>query len=98
MIKPKKRLLDAIEEATGRRPHISTAIRWRTRGCLGIRLEAEMIGGQWFTTIDAVKAFVDATNAARVADAKFISEETPNQAKRRAEQSAKLLAKRLGIG
>lgn len=92
----KKRLLDAIEEVTSRRPHVSTAIRWRTRGCRGIRLEAEMIGGQWFTTTGAVKAFVDATNSARLVDTKFIPEETPGQAKRRADRSAKLLAKRLG--
>lgn len=89
-----KRLLDAIQEATGRRPHISTAIRWRTRGCRGIRLDAVMIGNQWFTTPDCVRAFVEATTSARTGP-EFVPTETPGQAKRRAEQSAKQLAKRL---
>lgn len=90
-----KRLLDAVEEATGRRPHISTAIRWRTRGCRGIRLDAVMIGNQWFTTPDAVRAFAEATTSAATGAA-FIPSETPGQAKHRAERSAKQLAKRLG--
>lgn len=89
-----KRLLDAIEEATGRRPHISTAIRWRTRGCSGIRLDAVMIGNQWFSTVDAVRAFVEATTTARSGRTE-LNDETPGQAKHRAERSAKQLAKRL---
>lgn len=89
-----KRLLDAIEEATGRRPHISTAIRWRTRGCSGIRLDAVMIGNQWFSTVDAVRAFVEATTTAR--SGRQLAVETPSQATHHAERSAKQLAKRLG--
>lgn len=89
-----KRLLDAIEEATGCRPHISTAIRWRTRGCHGIRLDAVMIGNQWFSTASAVRAFVEATTAARSGRLE-IPEETPRQAQQRADRAAKKLAKRL---
>jgi len=57
-------LVDAVYAATGRRPHLSTALRWCFKGISGTRLESWKVGGRRLTTIDAVNAFVDATTAA----------------------------------
>ena len=86
-------LVEAVLKATGHRPHLSTVIRWRTRGSRGIRLDASLIGSRWFTTIEKVRAFVEATNRT-IEPAAPIS--TPRQAVQAAERSAKQLAKRLG--
>ena len=57
-------LVDAIYEATGRRPHLTTALRWCLKGTSGIKLESWKVGGRRVTTVDAVEAFVAATTAA----------------------------------
>jgi len=46
------------------RPHISTLHRWRTRGAKGVRLSTCLVGGKRFTTIEAVRSFIAALNAA----------------------------------
>lgn len=40
------------------RPHRSTLIRWATKGVRGTRLQAEPLGGRWFTTTDAIESFL----------------------------------------
>ncbi len=58
-------LIKAIQEATGRRIHISTALRWcQNPNRYGIRLESWVVGGRRFTTIEAVRAYVEATTRA----------------------------------
>lgn len=57
-------LVKAVESVTGRRVHLSTALRWAQRGCHGIRLKTWMVGGRRLTTERAVRAFVDATTQA----------------------------------
>ena len=57
-------LVKAIEEVTGRRPHLSSAIRWATVGCKGIYLETCMMGGRRMTKSSWVREFFDATTAA----------------------------------
>ena len=47
-------------KADSRPIHLSTLIRWRTRGLRGVRLEAIRIGGRWFTSREAVVRFVSA--------------------------------------
>lgn len=39
------------------RPHRATVIRWATKGVKGIRLQAERLGGRWYSTDDAVIDF-----------------------------------------
>ena len=46
------------------RPHVSTLWRWHKRGCRGIRLETVVIGGQRYTSDEAMQRFVDRTTAA----------------------------------
>ncbi len=58
-----KRLVTAIEDRTGRRPALSTALRWCQKGCRGIRLESWMVGGVRCTTDEAVDRFVQQLTA-----------------------------------
>lgn len=45
-------------------PSPVTVWRWTRKGIRGIRLQAWLIGGRWFTTAEAVDAFIAATTAA----------------------------------
>ena len=45
-------LVDAVDRATGRRPHLSTVLRWCTKG--NVRLESRILGGRRLTSVDAV--------------------------------------------
>lgn len=44
------------------RPHYSTVWRWASQGVRGIKLGHIRIGGQRFTTPQAVEAFITAMN------------------------------------
>jgi hypothetical protein len=39
------------------RPHRGTLIRWATKGVKGHRLHAELLGGRWYATPEAVADF-----------------------------------------
>jgi Protein of unknown function (DUF1580) len=88
-------LVDAVQAATGRRPHLSTVLRWCQRGCHGIRLESRMLGGRRLTSLDAVNRYVDAVTAFKDGSTS-IPIETPKQAATRAKRSADKLAKIVG--
>lgn len=60
----KLRLLKDAANQLPNRPHVSTLWRWHKRGVRGIRLETVVIGGQRYTSSEAVQRFVDATTAA----------------------------------
>ena len=49
------------------KPHRATLIRWATRGCRGRRLRAELHGGRWYVTEDALRDFHRHLNALPVA-------------------------------
>ena len=70
-------LVQAVEQVTGYRPHIQTCRRWVKRGVHGIRLEAKFIGGKYYTTLEAVRDFVDATTASRLECARAAKIEVP---------------------
>lgn len=59
------RMVDAIDQVTGRRPNLSTAWRWSTTGIEGIRLETVVLGGKRLCTVEMVEAFIAATTAAK---------------------------------
>lgn len=40
-------------------PHISTLIRWYTKGVRGVKLETALIGGRRFTSLEAIQRFID---------------------------------------
>lgn len=48
----------------GRRVHLSTALRWVTRGVRGVRLEAVRLGGRWVTSLEALDRFAARLTAA----------------------------------
>lgn len=52
-----------IERVSGRKPHISTVIRWVVKGCGGRKLPAIRVGGYWL--IDPIDAdnFIQVLNA-----------------------------------
>ncbi len=54
---PHLSLRDAAREIPSR-PHINTLRRWILRGSRGRKLEAQMIGGRWYTTRDALREFL----------------------------------------
>jgi hypothetical protein len=44
----------------GRRVHVGTLHRWRTRGLRGVRLHSVKLGGRWHTSVQALQRFFDA--------------------------------------
>jgi len=58
-------LVDAVEKATGRRPHLSTVLRWASRGSEGIRLDTVLLGGRRLTSPEAVRRFAIAVTLAK---------------------------------
>lgn len=57
-LEPYLPLAEAVERATGTRPHLSTILRWCTKGARGRRLASAIIGGRRMTTVPAVREFV----------------------------------------
>lgn len=54
-------LLNAIEQATGYRPHPSTAVRWCSKpNRHGNVLKSWMIGGRRMTSVEAVRCYNEA--------------------------------------
>lgn len=88
-------LVDAVEMKTGRRPHLSTCLRWATRGSRGIRLETVILGGRRLASLEAVQRYIDATTAARERRSPMADVSTPRQQTAAAERAAKELAGRL---
>jgi hypothetical protein len=41
----------------GKPVNVSTLFRWVTKGAKGVRLEAVRLGGQWFTSAEALRRF-----------------------------------------
>ena len=54
-----------VQKFTGRRVHLSTVFRWRLRGIAGVTLETISIGGQTYTTVEAILAFFKESTAAK---------------------------------
>jgi Protein of unknown function (DUF1580) len=54
-------LTDAIERATGQSVHLSTGLRWCTRGLMGFHLESVYCGRR-LTSVEAVERFLTAVN------------------------------------
>jgi len=89
-------LLKAVESATGVRPHLSTVIRWVTKGTRGVRLEAVMLGGRRMTTVENVERFVDASsqNANNSPILPVVSNDRDTAIQRAKDQFAKIAHRR----
>lgn len=86
-------LVEAVERATGLRPHLSTTIRWSTRGSAGIRLQTQVVGSRRFTTVPWVQQYIHAVTEAKNGSSVMMA--TPRQQEQAAKKSAKKLADRL---
>ena len=85
-------LVEAVDRATGRRPHLSTVLRWCTKG--NVRLESRILGGRRLTSVDAVLRYIEASTLAR--DGHSTPVTTPRQQTLAANRAAKKLAARVG--
>lgn len=56
-------LVKAVREATGTSPHLSTILRWCTKGARGRTLAHVLIGGRKMTTVEDVLEFVQVFEA-----------------------------------
>ncbi len=86
--------LISIKQATKvipTRPHKSTIFRWIERGCRGKKLESWTIGGQRFTSVEALETFFSATNN-RSPEASL-----PSKSRQSAIESAELELKEFGL-
>ena len=88
-------LVDAVELATGRRPHLSTVLRWCSRGSRGYRLESRVLGGRRFTTVKFVLQYLDNVTAASCGGI-VPSQPTPHQVADAANRASTELRNRLG--
>jgi len=83
----------AVENATGRRVHLATALRWASKGSAGVRLETVMLGGRRLTSEEAVRRFTAECTRRRGGNMDAIV--PPAQSDRQAERSAKRLKEML---
>jgi hypothetical protein len=60
-------LCEAIERATGSRPHIATARRWFKKGVAGIKLQVYFVNGRFHTTPGDVLQFIEASTERKTA-------------------------------
>lgn len=49
-----------IPKRNGRKTHYSTIFRWTTKGARGRILQSTLVGGIRYTTVEAVRRFLDA--------------------------------------
>ena len=89
-------LVEAVEKATGRRPHLSTCIRWCLRPSSGIRLESIILGGRRLTSEQAVIRYMEAITAAKDG-AVSAPPQSPAASTRAAQRSADALKRRLAV-
>jgi hypothetical protein len=76
-------------------PHVATVWRWILHGVRGHKLESILVGGQRFTSVEAIERFIAATTA--TANGEPAPIRSPQQRERAAERAGRELTK-LGVG
>lgn len=89
-------LVDATENVTGRRPHLSTVIRWAIKPKYGIRLETIILGGRRLTSEQAIVRYMEAITAAKDGSVS-VPPRSPAAEIKAAQRSADALKKRLAV-
>jgi hypothetical protein len=74
-------LCEAIERATGHRPHIATARRWFKKGVAGIKLKVHFVAGKFVTSPSEVLQFVAASTERKTARYNAAPIEIPDEPK-----------------
>lgn len=87
-------LVEAVYQATGRRPHLSTVLRWCSKGSAGVRLDCRVLGGRRLTSKQSVLRYMDQVTAAKDQDVTSPMC-PPRQTDLAANRSAKKLADQL---
>jgi hypothetical protein len=80
----------------GKRTHLSTILRWITRGAKApsgerVRLEAVRIGGRWMTSRQALQRFAERLTPRLDTTAASTTPRTPGQRQRAAERAEREL-------
>ena len=88
-------VVQSVELATGQRPHLSTVLRWCTRGSCGIRLESRVLGGRRYSCVPWVHEYMARVTAKKDGIVPT-PEMTPRQQTLAANRAAKKLAARVG--
>lgn len=70
-----------VERISGERPHISTVHRWRQRGCHGVRLRTQFLGGSRRTCELWLREFFEAVTAAAEGEGQAPIAAPPTRAK-----------------
>jgi len=86
-------LVEAVTLVTGLRPHLSTVIRWGSRGSSGVKLQTQYVGAKRYTTLEWVRQYVENVN--QVKNGMLTPIQSPKQQDTAAKKSAKKLAERL---
>lgn len=73
------------DENLGRRVHISTVFRWRQRGARGVKLETVLIGGNRYTSVEALHRFFAKSTAAAEGNDRVVHFETVDRQHQQAE-------------
>jgi len=71
-------LVKAVRQATGTSPHLSTILRWCTKGARGRTLAHVLIGGRKMTTVEDVLAFIQVFDATSLPPANCIHHRAPS--------------------
>ncbi len=89
-------LVEAVHEVHGRRPHLSTVLRWcQSRNRYGIKLESWLQGGRRVTSVEAVRRYDERNTLASDAD-HGIPTATTAQRSRAHSQAVRELDRELG--
>jgi hypothetical protein len=79
----------------GKRPHLSTVLRWIMHGTDGVRLEAIRLGGRWVTSREALRRYAERLTPS--VDGGVAQIPRPPAARRRASERAGRELQKVGI-
>jgi hypothetical protein len=79
-----------IARITGKKPNRSMIYRWSNRGIAGVRLPAISIGGERYTTREAIKRFLLAAEEARHSKTSKQTSEGIRKSKKKSEADRQL--------
>lgn len=86
-----------LEHRTGKRLNVATIYRWASRGIAGIQLETILVGGNRFTSAQALNRFFTQSTLAKQGKLSKATTEGIRRAKAIRQKQVEHRAKRLGI-
>lgn len=86
-----------LERRTGKRLNLSTIYRWINRGIAGVQLETILVGGNRFTSAQALNRFFTQSTLAKQGKLSKATAQGIRRAKAIRQKQVESRAKRLGI-